>query len=73
MDIILTALVGLGLLACGFYLGRKGVDAIIALAIRDFIQELIKAKLLNEKKLNAYIVKNYGAEMRKQGYDDDAW
>jgi len=39
MDIILTALVGLGFLACGFYLGYKGVVAIIEFLIFVFKEQ----------------------------------
>lgn len=63
MDIILTVIVGGTLLACGFILGRQGTDTFIKIAIQTFIIEMVQAKLINEKKLNAYIIKKYGKEL----------
>ncbi len=58
-----TIFVGLALLACGFYLGRQGEDLMVAAALKAFIEEMIKAKVINEKKLTAYILKNYGGKL----------
>ena len=66
MELFLTFLVGGGLLLCGFWLGRAGQDLVIAAALRVFIDEMITAKIINEKKLTSYILKKYGSELDAQ-------
>jgi len=63
MDLFLTFIVGGALLLCGFYLGRAGQDLVIAAALRVFIDEMITAKIINQKKLEKYILKKYAAEL----------
>jgi hypothetical protein len=64
---IYTALVGLGLLACGYYLGvrnsQKQMEIIIAFTLRQFINELIENRVVTHKKIENYILKNYGTEI----------
>ena len=62
--IIWTIIVGAGLLVCGHYLGTRKVNETVAMALNHFMQELVTNKMITEKKLKEYIIKNYGPKRK---------
>ena len=62
ITLLYTIGTGIGLLACGYYLGSRNLKAGIECALGMFLDELITAKLINQNKFNKHMAKKFGVK-----------